>query len=146
MVVEPGLVGNPECRFSPNVAHMLLLTVSDVFIAPPTLKRCYSEDLNGNTDMNIYPTSKKHHKSESSLEEVPEDLISLSLDLLNHIQQHESNSDTSGYVSSPSSASSHSSGPSPGPDQMITVRPYLFLILGLRIFFLKILRSEEGKK
>ena len=100
-------------------------TVSEMYMKP-NLKRSYSENLNRSTDLKIYPPpSKKHHKSESSCEEVPEDLISLSLDLLNHIQQHENNSDTSGYVSSPSSASSHSPGPSPSPqDHMMTVSLY----------------------
>ena len=102
------------------VTYVFIYIVSDVFIKP-NLKRCHSEDLNSSANMNVYPPSKKHHKSESSFAEVPEDLISLSLDLLNHIQQHESNSETSGYVSSPSSASSHSSRTSPGAEEIMTV-------------------------
>lgn len=111
--------------------------VSDVFIKP-NLKRCHSDDINQNGD--FYPeNAKRPCKSESSIEAIPEDLISLSVDLLNQIQQHESSSETSGYISSssypsPNSSSSCSSGGSPNAPEIMTVMtadsssgfPYLF--------------------
>lgn len=100
--------------------------VSGVFLKP-NLKRCHSEDLNGTSDIHIYPgETKKPRRSESGLTDVPEDLISLSFDLLNQIRQHENSSETSGYVSSPSylspgSSSSCSPVVSPEASEIMTV-------------------------
>ena len=92
----------------------------------PNLKRCHSDDINCASD--LYPENgiKKHRKSESSIDVIPEDLISLSMDLLNQIQQHENSSETSGYISSssyssPNSSSSCSSSDSPKAPEIMTV-------------------------